>query len=85
MPDPSKDFTPIRDDYEFFAENSTEAVADLDAYAERLRSFEPPAGPSPARSPPASWTGSAGTTTGWTWPWSSRRRPTDGRPSSGSG
>jgi SAM-dependent methyltransferase len=45
MPDPSKDFTPIRDDYEFFAENSTEAAADLDAYAERLRSFEPPSGP----------------------------------------
>jgi trans-aconitate 2-methyltransferase len=44
MPDPSKDFTPIRDDYEFFAENSTEATADLDAYAERLRSFDPPAG-----------------------------------------
>jgi trans-aconitate 2-methyltransferase len=45
MPDPSKDFTPIRDDYEFFAEHSTEAAADLDAYAERLRSFDPPAGP----------------------------------------
>jgi trans-aconitate 2-methyltransferase len=45
MPDPSKDFTPIRGDYEFFAENSTEAEADLDAYAERLRSFDPPAGP----------------------------------------
>jgi trans-aconitate 2-methyltransferase len=45
MPDPSKDFTPIRDDYDFFADNSTEADADLDAYAERLRSFDPPAGP----------------------------------------
>jgi trans-aconitate 2-methyltransferase len=44
VPDPSKDFTPIRDDYEFFAENSTEAAADLDAYAGRLRSFDPPAG-----------------------------------------
>lgn len=45
MPDPSKDFTPIRDDYEFFAQHSSEADADLDAYAERLRSFAPPAGP----------------------------------------
>jgi SAM-dependent methyltransferase len=45
MSDPSKDFTPIQDDYEFFATHSTEAAADLDGYAERLRSFEPPAGP----------------------------------------
>jgi len=45
MPDPSKDFTPIRDDYEFFATHSTESESDLDAYAERLRSFSPPAGP----------------------------------------
>lgn len=44
MTDPSKDFTPIRDDYEFFASHSTEAAADLDAYAERLRAFDPPAG-----------------------------------------
>lgn len=45
MADPSKDFTPIRGDYEFFAAHSTEAAADLDAYAERLRSFDAPAGP----------------------------------------
>ncbi len=29
MPDPSKGFTPIRDGYDFFAVNSTEAIADL--------------------------------------------------------
>jgi SAM-dependent methyltransferase len=45
MPDPSKDFTPIQGDYDFFAAHATEASADLDAYAERLRSFNPPAGP----------------------------------------
>ena len=45
MPDPSKDFTPIRDDYDFFASHSTEAESDLDAYAERLGSFDPPDGP----------------------------------------
>jgi trans-aconitate 2-methyltransferase len=45
MPDPSKDFTPIRGDYEFFSTHSTEPDADLAAYAERLRSFDPPEGP----------------------------------------
>jgi trans-aconitate 2-methyltransferase len=45
MSDPRKDFTPIQDEYEFFAEHSTEAGADLDAYVERLRSFDPAAGP----------------------------------------
>lgn len=45
MPDPSKDFTPIQDDYEFFATQSTEAAADLSAYAERLRAFAPPSRP----------------------------------------
>jgi SAM-dependent methyltransferase len=44
MSDPSKDFTPIQDDYHFFATHSTEADADLDAYVERLRSFGLPAG-----------------------------------------
>jgi SAM-dependent methyltransferase len=44
MLDPSKDFTPIQGDYDFFAEHSTEARADLDGYAARLRSFELPAG-----------------------------------------
>jgi trans-aconitate 2-methyltransferase len=45
MSGPSKDFTPIQDDYEFFAVHSTEADADRSAYIERLRSFDPPAGP----------------------------------------
>jgi SAM-dependent methyltransferase len=44
MYDPSKDFTPIQNDYAFFETHATEAEADLDAYAERLGSFEPPAG-----------------------------------------
>lgn len=45
MPDPSKDFTPIQDEYDFFATHSTEADADLDAYIERLRLFGLPDGP----------------------------------------
>lgn len=45
MSDPSKDFTPIQGEYDFFAEKSTEAKADLDAYARRLSSFDPPDGP----------------------------------------
>jgi len=45
MPDPSKDFTPIRDDYEFFATRSDEAENDLNGYAERLRTFSPAARP----------------------------------------
>ncbi len=45
MPDPSKDFTPIRDDYEFFATQSDEAEQDLNAYAERLGTFAIPARP----------------------------------------
>jgi trans-aconitate 2-methyltransferase len=45
MSDPSKDFAPIQDEYDFFATHSTEADADLDAYVERLRSFGLPAGP----------------------------------------
>lgn len=45
MTDPSKDFTPIQGDYEFFATHSTEPESDLAAYAERLTSFAPPAGP----------------------------------------
>src|SRR5262245_6487499 len=45
MSDPSKDFTPIQDEYNFFATHSTEPDADLDAYEERLQSFDPPAGP----------------------------------------
>ena len=45
MSDPSKDFTPIQDEYNFFATHSTEPDADLDAYEERLQSFDPPARP----------------------------------------
>jgi trans-aconitate 2-methyltransferase len=45
MTDPSKDFTPIQDDYEFFATHSTEPSSDLDAYFDRLRSHALPAGP----------------------------------------
>src|SRR5262245_41607671 len=45
MPDPRKDFTPIQNDYDFFATHSTEATSDLDAYAERLKTLELPAGP----------------------------------------
>ena len=45
MPDPSKDFTPIQDEYEFFETRSTEAAADLDGYAERLGAFDPPEAP----------------------------------------
>jgi trans-aconitate 2-methyltransferase len=45
MSDPSKDFTPIQDEYDFFLSHSTVADADLDAYVERLRLFGPPAGP----------------------------------------
>src|SRR5262245_40844411 len=45
MSDPSKDFTPIQDEYDFFLSHSTVADADLDAYVERLRSFDPPVGP----------------------------------------
>ena len=45
MSDPSKDFTPIQDEYDFFTTHSTVSDADLDAYVERLRLFGPPAGP----------------------------------------
>jgi hypothetical protein len=45
MSDPSKDFTPIQDEYDFFLSHSTVADADLDAYVERLRLFGLPAGP----------------------------------------
>jgi trans-aconitate 2-methyltransferase len=45
MADPSKDFTPIQDDYEFFATHSTEPSSDLDAYSDRLGSHALPAGP----------------------------------------
>lgn len=45
MPDPSKDFTPIQDEYEFFAERSTEAPADLDGYAGPIAALGPHDGP----------------------------------------
>jgi trans-aconitate 2-methyltransferase len=44
MTDPRKDFTPIQGDYAFFATHSDEPESDLQAYADRLRSFTPPAG-----------------------------------------
>jgi trans-aconitate 2-methyltransferase len=45
MADPRKDFAPIQGDFAFFVAHSTEADSDLDAYADRLGSFAPGAGP----------------------------------------